>query len=182
MRLQASFRLGRRKRLCWEKIWPPEPPGAAGRAQTDGEEVGRQHPHLCFPGAGSPSPRWTSWGGKDAKKCRNRLFFIIFLMERIPKAARRVVASLQKASRAQEAKAAGLQPRGSPEGLHGVFWDVMLQKDAIWCQRLLVPVRMDAFVAGLELLCAGGTEGSPAAGSQSRLICLFRGFLRTRWK
>lgn len=119
---------------------------------------------------------------KMLKNAETGFFFLIFLTERIPKAARHVVASLQKASSAWEAKAAGLQPRGSPEGLHGVFWDVMLQKDAIWCQRLLVPVRMDAFVAGLELLCAGGTEGSPAAGSQSRLICLFRGFLRTRWK
>lgn len=52
MRPRASFGLGRRKGLSWEKIRPPEPPGAAGRAQTDGEEVGRQHPHLCFPGAG----------------------------------------------------------------------------------------------------------------------------------
>lgn len=71
------------------------------------------------------------------KNAETGFFLKFFMTERIPKAARRVVASLQKAGSAWEAKAAGLQPRGSPEGLHRVFWDVMLQKDGIRCQRLL---------------------------------------------
>lgn len=123
MRLQASFRLGRRKGLCWEKIWPPEPPGAAGRAQTDGEEVGRQHPHLCFPGAGSPSPRWPRWGGKDAKKCRNGLFFFNFSDGKNSQSCETRSGIAPKSKQSPGGKSCGSAasrvPRGSARGILG---------------------------------------------------------------